>query len=320
MRFLPPITDPNVLVGLATADDAAVIRVSDDLAITLTVDYFTPVVDDPYWFGAIGAANALSDTYAMGAVPVAALNLVGFPTRKLPMSILEQIIRGGADKAAEAGISIVGGHSIDDAEPKYGLVVMGKVKPDRVVTNAGARPGDVLILTKPIGTGIISTAAKAQMAPEAVLQNATQVMAALNRDAADAMLSVGAHACTDVTGYGLLGHLREMCAASKVGARVSAQSVPVMPGVYELAEQGLVPRGTHTNLEFVNEAARWDDEIDEVMRLVLCDAQTSGGLLIALPQDRSAALSDALKKRGVMSAQVGVIVDEEPGSVAVTRD
>jgi len=306
-----------VLVGHATADDAAVIRVSDDLAITLTVDFFTPIVDDPYWFGAIAAANSLSDTYAMGATPVAALNLVAFPMRTLGLSVLEQIIKGGADKAAEAGASIVGGHSIDDPEPKYGLAVMGKVRPDRVVSNAGAQAGDVLILTKPLGTGIISTAIKAQMAPEPVVQKAIELMAALNREASDAMLSVGAHACTDVTGYGLLGHLREMCAASNVAARIHAPSVPFLDGVRELAEEGLVPGGTQRNLEYVNQVARWDDDGDDVMRLMLCDAQTSGGLLISLPEDRAADLERELRKRAIASARVGEITSGEPGTLVI---
>ena len=313
---MPPIADPNVLVGHATADDAGVVRVSDDLALTLTVDFFTPVVDDPYWFGAIAAANSLSDTYAMGAAPFAALNLVAFPVKTLPMSVLEAVLKGGGDKTAEAGVSIVGGHTIEDAEPKYGMAVAGKVHPGRIVTNATARAGDVLLLTKPIGTGIISTAIKAGEAPKRVIDLATHVMATLNRRSAEAMLEVGPSACTDVTGYGLLGHLREMCAASRVGAKIIADAVPLIEGARDLAEQGMIPRGTYSNSEFVNGHVTWED-VDEVTGLVLCDAQTSGGLLIAVAADKRAAMQEALRKSGTMAAEIGELTEDAGGRMHV---
>jgi selenide,water dikinase len=306
LRHLPQPSDPNLLLGLGTDDDAAVYRLSDELALVQTVDVFTPIVDDPYAFGLVAAANALSDVYAKGGRPLLALNVVGFP-RKLPLDILADILRGGADKAAEAGVLIVGGHSIDDPEPKYGLAVTGLVHPGRFVTNGGARPGDLLYLTKPLGTGVITTGIKQEKTPPALADEVVRVMATLNRAASEAMMEVGVHAATDVTGYGLLGHLHEMATASGVGARVSAAAVPLIEGARVLAAAGAIAGGTARNLEWLADKVRWAG-VDEVTRLLLADAQTSGGLLLAVPPERAGALEAALRARGVATvARIGEV-------------
>ncbi len=304
-----------MLVGTKTADDAAIYRVSDELALIQTVDFFTPVVDDPYQFGAIAAANSLSDVYAMGGRPTLALNIVGFPrdSKRAPMSVLGEILRGGADKAREAGIDIVGGHSIDDSEPKYGLCVTGFVHPDRFWANVGARPGDRLVLTKPLGTGIITTALRAGKANAELARGAVETMAALNHTAAEVAREVGVHACTDVTGFGLLGHLREMLAHGGVAAHVSLAAVPVLPGARELAREGLVPGGTHRNLASLDGDVTFDEAIPENDRLLLCDAQTSGGLLFAVAPSRAVELLTGLTAAGVPAAAIGEF-REEPAS------
>ncbi len=305
LRHLPKPSDPNLLLGIGTDDDAAVYRLSDEMALVQTVDVFTPIVDDPYTFGAIAAANALSDIYAKGGRPLLALNIAGFP-RKLPLDILAEILRGGADKAAEAGVMIVGGHSIDDPEPKYGLAVTGLVHPKKFVSNAGARPGDALYLTKPLGIGVITTGIKQEKTPAAVADAAVRIMGTLNRAASEGMQEVGVHAATDVTGFGLLGHLHEMVAASGVGARISAAAVPVLDGARDLARQGAIAGGTARNLEWLADKVRWAPEVDETMRLLLADAQTSGGLLIAVAPERATALERALRARGVETiARIG---------------
>ena len=317
LRYLPPITDQNVLVGTDSPDDAAVYRLSPERALVATVDYFTPIVDDAYDFGRIAAANSLSDVYAMGARPLFALSIVGFPRDKLPLGILGEILRGGADTAAEAGIFIVGGHSIDDPEPKFGLVVLGEIHPDRIVTKAGARPGDRLFLTKPLGIGIISTGIKRGKVGEDVIRQAVDVMTTLNAGAAEAMLSVGPSAGTDVTGFGLLGHLDEMVTQSGVGARVYLDRVPVLPAAWGLARDGVVPGGTRRNLAFLADRVTWAEEIGETERLVLSDAQTSGGLLIAVAPDRAELLRAALIARGTLAAaEIGEIVAGERIEVA----
>ena len=319
LRHLPPITDPNVLIGLNTADDAAVYRVRDDLAIAVTVDYFTPVVDDPYDFGAVAVANALSDCYAMGVQPSIALNIVGFPVRTLPIHVLDRILKGGSDKAAEAGVSIVGGHTIDDPEPKYGLAVVGFTHPGAVVANAGARKGDVLILTKPLGIGIITSGIKLDAASETAARRATDLMKVLNRDAALAMVEVGVNACTDVTGFGLLGHLWEICTASKVGAIISLSSIPVLAEAWQLAEAGTIPGGAYSNREYVAADVTFDPRIDDAAQLVLSDPQTSGGLLISVPPDKAERLTEALKSAGVpIAAGIGEITADLPGRINVT--
>jgi selenide,water dikinase len=312
LRLLPTITDPDVLVGTSTRDDAGVYRLSPELALVSTVDYFTPIVDDPYAFGAIAAANALSDVYAMGARPLFALNIVGFPRDTLPFSVLGDILRGGADKAAEAGISVIGGHSIDDREPKYGMAVTGVVHPDRITRNVGARPGDALYLTKPVGTGVLSTAIKRGLATPRDVDDAVALMATLNEGAAAAMLEVGVHAATDVTGFGLLGHLSEMVNASEVGARIQASSVPQLPPVADLVDRDVVPGGTRRNQAALESLVDWDERVDDITRVLLCDAQTSGGLLIAVARERADALEAALRARQTpAAARIGEII---PGS------
>jgi selenide,water dikinase len=318
LRLLPPIADPNLLVGPETCDDAAVYRLTDDLALALTVDYFTPIVDDPYAFGQIAAANSLSDIYAMGARPIAMLSIVGFPRDRLPLGILGEILKGGAEKAREAGVSVVGGHSIDDAEPKIGYAVAGLVHPARIWKNVGARPGDALVLTKPVGTGIVSTAIKQGTAPAAAVEAAVRTMATLNRAAAEAAAQVTVHAVTDVTGFGLLGHLREMTTGSGVGARLSAGRVPLLPDVVRLAEAGSVPGGTKRNLRACAAVVRWDGGVPEALRVVMADAQTSGGLLVATPEPEP--LLAALARAGVADARrIGEVTAEDPaGTIEVT--
>ncbi len=301
------MSDPNLLVGVNTGDDAAVYRMDDDTALIQTVDFFPPIVDDPYAFGQIAAANALSDVYAMGGSPLIALNIVGFPVG-LPKSVLGSVLLGGADKAREAGTLIVGGHTVDDDEPKYGLSVTGVVKPGAQVTNAGARVGDKLVLTKPLGTGVITTAGKQGVAPDDTLAAAVSVMAALNAAASHAMTQVGANACVDVTGFGLLGHLRGMTRASGVGASIEFGAIPFIDGAVHLAEQGVAPGGTHRNLESLEADVAWDDSISNVQKLLLADAQTSGGLLIAVSERRLGDLLSALESHGVETrATIGSI-------------
>jgi cysteine desulfurase NifS/selenium donor protein len=303
LRKLPAVTDPDVLVDTSTADDAAVYRLRDDLAVVQTVDFFTPIADDPFDFGAISASNSLSDLYAMGAKPLFALSVVGFPSNRLPLSVLERILEGASDVAREAGISIIGGHSVDDTEPKFGLAVTGVVHPDHVLTNAGARAGDALILTKPIGTGILATAVKRGLADEETARTMVAVMRGLNKAAAEAMAGVDVHACTDVTGFGLLGHLREMAAASKLDVELDAEAVPILEAARQWASGDAVPGGTLDNLEHVSPFVDWSAGISRVDKLLLADAQTSGGLLIALARDESGKLLDALDAGGVTGAR-----------------
>jgi selenide,water dikinase len=312
------LDNPDVLVGLETGDDAAVYRLRPDLALVVTTDFFTPIVDDAYTFGAIAAANALSDIYAMGAQPLMAVNLVAFPIKELGPSVLAEILRGGLDKVREAGIDILGGHSIDDREPKYGLAVTGTVHPDRIRRNRGGRPGDRLVLTKPLGTGVISTAIKHQVASPGSAAAAIESMLRLNRDAADAMATVEVHAATDVTGFGLLGHLHYMAAASGLAARVEAASVPMLPEAEMLADAGEVPGGTRSNERFLASRVRWPADLPAARQVVLCDAQTSGGLLMAVPETAAEPLLAALQTRGVAGAVIGELTQGEAGSIVVT--
>lgn len=313
---MPPITDPNVLVGINTADDAAIYKMDDNLALVQTVDFFPPIVDDPFQFGAIAAANAVSDIYAMGGRPIIALNIVCFP-HDLSRDILVEILKGGASKAAEAGFTIVGGHTIEDPEPKYGLAVTGVVRPGEQVTNASAQPGDALILTKPLGIGIITTAIKAAAASPEATEKAIALMSQLNKSASEVMLEIGVSAATDVTGFGLLGHLWEMALASRVSARVRLSRVPVIEEAWELVAQGLAPGGSRRNLKFLSDKVVWDDRISDDARLVLCDAQTSGGLLISVPRQKSARLQRTLERAGVMAANIGEVLAGESGKLQV---
>jgi len=320
LSSLPPITDPNVLVGNATADDAAVYKLSDELALVLTTDFFTPIVDLPYDFGAIAAANALSDVYAMGGTPLTALSIVGFPDDSLPPEVLVEILRGAADKAAEAGIAIVGGHTIKAEEPIFGLAVVGKVAPDRALSNDKAQPGDVLILTKPLGLGIITTAAKNGEDHLGAIDTAIGIMKTLNRVAGEEVARAGVHALTDVTGFGLLGHLRNVVAASKVGACVFLDRVPVLAAAREYVQSGISPGGTHANHRFLADWVTYADDVTKEDQLILCDAQTSGGLLAAVAADRAEALLSSLHSRGVADAvAIGKIESTNPGRIAVSR-
>jgi selenide,water dikinase len=312
LRHLPPVLDAQALVGAALADDAAVYRLSDDLALVATVDYITPVVDDPYTWGEIAAANALSDVYAMGARPLFVLNVVNFPRDTLPLTVLEQVIQGGAAKVAEAGVAILGGHSVDDPEPKFGLVALGTVHPDRILRNVGARPGDALLLTKPLGMGILTTAIKRDLAKPETIARAVRSMATLNRGAGEVAVAHGAavHAVTDVTGFGLLGHLSEMLGNGDVGAEVVAADVPVLAEAWDFAAAGVVPGGSRRNLAGVAPLVRWGAGFDETRQLVLADAQTSGGLLLAVAPESAAAIQAALASAGTLAAaRIGTFTD-----------
>jgi selenide,water dikinase len=318
LRHVPVATDPRILVDASTRDDAAVFLVAPDRALVATVDFFTPIVDDAYDFGRIAAANALSDVYAMGATPLLALNLVGWPRDTLPFELLGEVLRGGSDVARAAGAFILGGHSVDDPEPKYGMVAIGETHPDRLVTNAGARPGDVLVLTKPIGTGIITTALKRDLVGADALRTAVETMATLNAGAARAMLATGVHAATDVTGFGLLGHLGNLLRASGVAAELTLADVPLLPGAREMLARGAVPGGTKRNLESVQAAVRFAAGVSESDRILLADAQTSGGLLIAVAPERVERLIEALRvERTPAAAVIGRVTAGEAGTVSV---
>ena len=312
-------TDPDLLVGLDTSDDAAVYRLRDDLAVVVTTDFFTPIVDDPYDWGRIAATNALSDVYAMGGTPLLALNLVGWPREGLPFSLLARVLDGGADVLRNAGALVAGGHSIDDAEPKYGLAVVGTVHPDRVLTNSGARAGDVLVLTKPIGLGVISTALKRDAASDTLVARAVEVMTTLNAGARDAAVELGdaVHAATDVTGFGLLGHLRELCAGSGLHAVVDAAAVPVIDGVRDLLAAGMVAGGAQRNHAFVSDSVDFGT-LPEAEQLLLADAQTSGGLLLAVAPESADALVTACTAHGTLAASVvGHLTADAPGTISV---
>ena len=303
LQKLKPLFDPMVLVGTETADDATVYQLRDDLALVQTLDFFTPIVDDPYDFGAIAAANAMSDIYAMGAKPLFALNIVGFPEDTLPLSVLEQILKGAQDKATEAGIAILGGHTIEDPEPKYGMVVSGAIHPDKILKNGGAKPGDVLILTKPIGTGILSTAIKRGMVEEDLRKEVTHIMATLNKVPAELMLQYGVHACTDVTGFGLMGHLKEMTTASQCDVEIDFHSVPFIRETQNFATAGVIPGGSYNNLEYVSPFVDFG-KTTRTQQLLLCDAQTSGGLLVALPKDKAKDYLADLHANGLSTATI----------------
>jgi selenide,water dikinase len=318
---LPPITDPNVLVGNSAADDAAVYRLSDDLALVLTTDFFTPIVDRPYDFGAIAAANAMSDVYAMGGTPLAALSIVGFPDDVLPPEVLVEILRGATEKAGEAGIAIVGGHTIKAEEPIFGLAVVGRIHPREVLANTGAKPGDVLVLTKPLGVGIITTAAKRGEDRLEAIGPAIKVMATLNRDGARILAEAGAHALTDITGFGLLGHLRNITAGSQVSATIWNDRVPVLAAAREYVHSGIAPGGTHANRRALASWVTYDPSLTSEEQLLLCDAQTSGGILGSLPAARAPEAIAALHAAGLDSAAiVGQVNESEPGKIRVVRN
>ena len=309
---MPVLSDKNILIGTNTADDAAVYQINDDLAIVQTVDFFTPVVDDPFQFGAVAAANSLSDIYAMGAKPIFALNIVGFPSNRLPISILESILEGAQSVAAKAGISIIGGHTVDDTEPKYGLAVTGVINPNKIVANKGAREGDILILTKPLGTGILSTALKQGMLNMKQSKLLTMTMAELNREASEAMIEIGVNACTDVTGFGLLGHLLELVRASGVSAQIDYSRISFIPDVLKLAAGGVIPGGSKDNYSYTKAFVHYSDNISEIRRYLLNDAQTSGGLLIAVSKSKADKFMDILKSKNVYDAKIiGKIIEKQ---------
>ena len=313
---MPPIHDPRVLVGIDTSDDAGVYLLNEETALIQTLDFFTPIVDDPYLFGQIAAANSLSDVYAMGGKPLTAMNIVTFPVCRLDAEVLLAILSGGQQKIAEAGAVMVGGHTIDDDEPKYGLSVTGTVHPSRILTNAGAQPGDALILTKAIGTGVLYTALKAELFPEGVVAAAAG-MAQLNRYAAQAMERYAVNACTDITGFGLLGHAYEMSAASGVDMEVYSGEVPLLPDAAEAANMGLVPAGAYANREYLK-AVSFDPAVPENIRDLLFDPQTSGGLLISIPAGQADALLADMKESGVeYAACIGRVSGKGTGKIHV---
>jgi selenide, water dikinase len=318
LKDLPRRAHPDLLVGWETSDDAGVVRVRDDLALIQTVDFFTPIVNDPRDFGRISAANALSDVYAMGGRPLTALNLVCFPRDRLTMEVLKNILIGGIEIVHEAGALLVGGHSVDDPELKYGLSVTGIVHPERVITNAGARPGDRLILTKPLGTGILATAIKGRMLSAEAETEAIRWMATLNRDASEVMQEVGVHACTDITGFGLLGHALEMAKGSGVEIHFLASRVPILPSAVEMARMGMVPMGSFANRRFCQDSVTLEKGVDPLIVDCLADAQTSGGLLIAVSEEKAMSLHMALDGRGVPHAEVGQVVGASSGKIRVS--
>ncbi|MDQ3723737.1 MAG: selenide, water dikinase SelD [Actinomycetota bacterium] len=309
VRDLPTVDDPRLLVGSNTADDAAVFKLTDEIALVMTIDFFTPIVDDPYDFGRIAAANALSDVYAMGGVPLAAMNVVAFPLEQLGGDILREILRGGADVAAAAGIAVVGGHSIDDPEPKYGMSVTGTVHPDEIISNAGARPGDVLVLTKPLGVGAITTARKRGVRDDDLLARGIATMTALNDTASAAARAAGAHAMTDVTGFGLLGHLHSLGRASGLAGVIDAAAVPAIDGVLDLlSTEDAISGGSRRNREYAETFTTFDPDVGEARRRLVCDATTSGGLLVAVAPEAAPSLP---------GPAVGEIVAGEPGAISV---
>jgi selenide,water dikinase len=303
---------------MESLDDAGVYKLSDDVAIIQTVDFFTPIVDNPYDFGQIAVANALSDVYAMGGKPLTAMNVVCFPTKKLDISILKDILKGGIDKMMEAGVTLVGGHSIDDAELKYGLSVTGIVHPKRLVTNDGAKSGDKLILTKPLGTGIISTALKAGKVSKELTAKVTKYMATLNKKASELMQEVGVHACTDITGFGLLGHASQIARNSQVGMKVNSGSIPIFTEVPEFARKGLCPGGLYRNKEFYGKIVEFSKQVPDYIQDILFDAQTSGGLLISLAPEEAEFLTGRLKKAGISEAAiVGEVISKPQGKILI---
>ncbi len=319
LKEIPFSNDPRILVGTDTSDDAAVFRIDDDKAIVQTVDFFTPVVDDPYHFGAIAAANSLSDIYAMGADPLFALNIVGFPIKRLSHDVLRKILKGAQDKVAEAGIPILGGHTIEDNEPKFGLVVSGIIHPDKIIKNSGAQSGDMIILTKPIGTGIISTGIKNGMASKKLQERVISIMSELNRKAVEIAKNFVLHACTDVTGFGLLGHLKEVTEGSGLDAEIFLNKVPLIEQVKELAAANMIPGGSINNLDYVNKKLIWGKSITRLDKLILCDAQTSGGLLLIVPAETANDLLSRLKADGIKDAAIiGKFLDSGEGMISVT--
>jgi len=308
---LPYVEDPRILAGAHYSDDAGIFKLNDSTTIVQTVDFFPPMINDPYCFGQIAAANSMSDIFAMGAMPVTALNIVGFPS-SLDKSVLREILTGGFDKAIEAGVIILGGHTVVDKEVKYGLAVTGILTDDSFTPNTRAAPGDYLVLTKPLGIGIITTGIKKGIAPESVEKEAVQWMSRLNMSASKIMMKLGAHSATDVTGFGLLGHARKMAEASGASFRIYADKIPVIPGTIELLEKGALPGGSRRNRVYIEESIKWGGNVGESSRMILSDAQTSGGLLISIERDRADELIGLLRENGdEYSSIVGEVIRSE---------
>jgi selenide, water dikinase len=311
-------SDPNIIAGMERAEDAGVYKLNADLALVQTVDFFTPIVDDPYDFGRIAATNSLSDVYAMGGKPLTALNIVCFPKDKMDFSILGEVLRGGLDMMHEAGVALLGGHTVDDPELKYGLAVTGTIHPDKVIHNHGAKPGDLLILTKPLGTGIISTAIKRGGASDEAIAAIVKSMTKLNKGAAENMLAVGVNACKDITGFGLLGHAAEMVEGTDVSFVIEAGAVPVFTAAKALAEAGMVPGGTGRNRDFRKDMIDIDKKVPEYLQDILFDPQTSGGLLIAVPEKKAQKLLKKLHEGGITeAATIGEVAGENRGRIKI---
>ena len=307
-------TNNSVISDYTSTDDAAVVRLNDGKILLQTVDFFTPIIDDPYTFGQISAANSLSDIYAMGGIPLFALNIVAFPMQKLSHTILSEIMQGGADKADEAGIPIVGGHSIDDNEPKYGLVVTGEVSEKNIWVNTGAKPGDSLILTKPLGTGVIATAIKKEMASSSTIESAVKSMVMLNKKASETLQNFNPNAVTDITGFGLMGHLIEICKGSNVSSNINFSDINFLPGAIDLANEGIMPGGSKRNLEYAENYVKFSDSLSPTEKLLACDAQTSGGLLISIPNDEADQFISAY---GHQAIKIGSIIEKDTFSISI---
>ena len=322
LQALPRIEDENLIVGMETVDDAGVYRLNDEIALVQTVDIFTPIVDDPFIYGSIVAANSMSDVYAMGGKPLLAMNVIGFPIRELDASIMTEILKGGMEKVKEAGVILVGGHTIDDPELKYGLSVTGIVSPDKVITNANAKEGDRLILTKPLGMGIIGSSIKAEMLSQddELVKKACEIMQALNKTASELMQEVGVNACTDITGFGLLGHAFEMAKGSEVAISINAKRVPILDGIYELAEPDVVPGRSYVNKEFLKDSAEFSEDVPVELQEILFDPQTSGGLLISVEASKSDLLLSKLHDADVKEAAIiGEVLRKPSGRIIVTE-
>lgn len=318
LKDLPIPADPRILVGLETSDDAGVYQLNEEVALVQTVDFFTPIVDDPFTFGQIAAANALSDVYAMGGTPLTAMNLAAFPVKTLSPSILKEILLGGLSKTKEAGVALVGGHTIEDPEIKYGLAITGVVHPNKILTNAKALPGDRLVLTKPLGTGVIATALKSGMASEEAVRAMVESMIRLNRKASEEMKAFGAHACTDITGFGFIGHALEMASASHVGMVIQANDVPVFPEALDYARMGLIPGGAYSNRQFFSCKVEVDSNVPALRVDLFYDPQTSGGLLISVPSGKAEKLVEVLRKEGERHACiVGEVVGGLSGKIQI---
>ena len=315
LKDIPQSTHPNLLVGYNSADDAGVYRISEDQAVVQTLDFFPPIVDDPYFFGQIAAANALSDVYAMGGVPITAMNIVGFPKATLPSEILTKLLKGGKEKVEEAGAVVVGGHSIDDKELKFGVSVTGLVHPEQIITNSGAKEGDLLFLTKRLGTGIITTGIKQKVTSDEHAQTAIREMAMLNRVASELMIQYQAHAATDITGYGLLGHGYEMATGSGISIEFDSSALPILPGTLELAEAGMSPPGSRANLEYVSESLSVADGLSKVILDIAVDPQTSGGMLISIPKERADRFAEELEQNQLHSKPIGRVISKSDKTI-----